>query len=361
MPDQMLGVQNIGYKRGSAEFLSCLALVSPGSELREGLDHIVHAGLGALIVLGDEGQVLDDIEGGFELDCEFSPTRLYELAKMDGAILLSTDHTRILRANVYVRTHLSILTRETGMRHQAAERLAKHAGGVVIAVSQRRGTVTLYSGRFKYVLPQLTVLMAGANQTLLTLDLYMGVLKQALTQLHQDEIEQVVNLAEVLSVIQRVEMVRRAEEELNRYRIELGNQAQALQLRHPAVTSELSEGLLVVRDYLVQGHLPEEEIYQAIFDLSAEELSDRNRIGVILGYNRAMVGHDELISPRGYRILSKIRQLPPVVTDNVVQKFQNLGAIAQASVEALQQVDGVGEVRASLIRKELRVLRAERR
>ena len=78
------------------EFLAALELLSPGTELREGIDYIITGDIGGLIVIGDGEDVMDFVDGGFHINCEFLPTRLYELAKMDGAIILSSDLKKIV-------------------------------------------------------------------------------------------------------------------------------------------------------------------------------------------------------------------------------------------------------------------------
>ena len=335
--------------------LDRLELISPGRPLRNAIDYVIQGQTGGLIVVGSSQEILDSVEGGFDIKCEFLPARIYELSKMDGAVVVSGDLKHILYANAYIRTNASIPTKETGTRHQTAERLARQTGGMVIAISRRRGTVTLFAGQNQYVLPELPVLIAGANLTLLALDRYMALLKTALADLDRDEIARRVTLTEVVSLIQRVEMVRRAESELNRYRIELGNQAQVLQLRHPTVTAELSEGLLAVQDYHHESKTPE-EAYKQIFHINSQRLSDGGMISAALGYPRDYTSYDGELPTREYRILSRVHRLPMFVVENLVEKFHDLHTLACASVDVLQQVDGIGEVRASGIQRELRAL-----
>ncbi|MBM3235849.1 DNA integrity scanning protein DisA [Candidatus Poribacteria bacterium] len=336
-----------------AAFLSHLKLISPGTPLREGIDSMLQGRTGGLIVIGDSQDIIELIEGGFQIDCEFEPARLYELAKMDGAMVISSDLKRICYANVFLKPNTSIPTGETGMRHQAAERFAKQTGKIVLAISQRRNTLTMFWGSRKYVIRELTTLISGANQTLLLLDRYMAALKISLAVLNRAEISNTVNLSEVVSAIQHTEMVRRTEIELNKYLIELGSEGQSLQFRNPELTSELKEGILVIKDYYIGREENEAEVYERIFKFSAPSFSESGNISAALGYPRDISSYDTILIPRGYRMLSRISRLPMSVIENLVTKFNNLQAILDATIEELQEVEGVGGVRAAMIKGEL--------
>ena len=353
-------MQYLNNDKKDTKFLKALALLSPGTSLREGIEYILHGGFGGLIVIGDSPEILDAVGGGFPLDCDFWPTRLYELAKMDGAIILSSDLKLILYANAYIRPNLSIPTHETGMRHQAAERLAKQTGAMVLAISKRRSTLTIFLGNRKYVLRDLTHLITGANQTLLALERYVTGLNMALNILDRTEFSGMVTLMEVTSAIQRTEMVRRTENELNRYRIELGSEGQSLQLHYPQLGSEVKEGLLTIRDYYRKEQRTEAEAFERISKLNPEQLSDGSHISVALGYSRDVSSYTEPLIPRGYRILNQIPRLPPVIVDNLMNKFHNLQTILEATIEELQNVEGVGEIRATMIKDELAAIKVHR-
>lgn len=163
------------------QMLKTVWMLAPGTMLYEGLENILRARTGALIVVGDSEQVLDLVDGGFRIDSEMRPTSLYELAKMDGAIVLSTDGKRILFANAQLNPDPLIPTFETGTRHRTAERVAKQTGELVISISQRRNVITLYKGNLKYVMRDVSVILAKANQALQTLEKYKSVMEQALT------------------------------------------------------------------------------------------------------------------------------------------------------------------------------------
>src|SRR5690554_914458 len=149
-----------------------LKLVAPGTALREGLENVLRAKTGALIVLGETPEMLAILDGGFRMDSEFSPANLYELAKMDGAIILSRDARKILHVNTMLLPDATIPSTETGIRHRTAERVAKSTGLLTISISQRRNIITLYKGNVKYPLKDISVILSKANQALQTLDKY---------------------------------------------------------------------------------------------------------------------------------------------------------------------------------------------
>ncbi|MFY9527146.1 MAG: DNA integrity scanning diadenylate cyclase DisA, partial [Limnochordia bacterium] len=198
-----------------------LALVAPGTQLYEGLESILKAKTGALIVIGDTPEVLQLVSGGFRIDSEMHPAALYELAKMDGAIVLSTDTKRILYANAQLIPDPMIPSSETGTRHKTAERVAKQTGQLVISISQRRNVITIYKGNAKYILRDVSVILAKANQALSTLEKYRSVFRQSLVNLSALEFEDLVTLTDVATVLQRSQMVARIASEIESYVLQL--------------------------------------------------------------------------------------------------------------------------------------------
>src|SRR5207249_7909238 len=130
--------------RRSAAMMEALSAVAPGTPLRDGLDRILQANMGALIVVGDGPEVLNICSGGFLLDAEFTPQRLSELAKMDGAIILAPDASRIARANVHLVPNPNVPTSETGTRHRTAERVARSIDVPVVSVSEDQQVIAVY-------------------------------------------------------------------------------------------------------------------------------------------------------------------------------------------------------------------------
>ncbi|MBE3587538.1 MAG: DNA integrity scanning protein DisA [Thermoanaerobacteraceae bacterium] len=334
--------------------LQVLRAVAPGTPLREGLENILRAKTGGLIVIGDSPEVLEISEGGFAVNAEFSPANLYELAKMDGAIILSADAKRILAANTQLIPNLSIPSSETGIRHRTAERVAKQTGALVISISQRRSVITVYKGNLKYVLRDVGVILAKANQALQTLEKYRSVLDRVVTELSILELDEAVTLFDVTRTIQRVEMVLRVVKEIEKYICELGVEGRLITMQlEELVTGVEHEGLLAIRDYATPGDKPPASILAMINSWPAEDLLDLSLIARALGFPGSTSILDQAVYPRGYRILDKIPRLPLPVIENLVKEFGSLKRILEASIEELDAVEGIGEVRARSIKEGL--------
>lgn len=336
-------------------------MVAPGTPLREGLENILRARTGALIVVGDSPQVMELVDGGFHVDTELNPSALYELAKMDGAIVLSSDAQRILYANAQLNPDPMIPTFETGTRHRAAERMAKQTGELVISISQRRNMVTLYKGDVKYVLRDLNVLLAKANQALSTLERYRSVLEQSLVNLSALEFEDLTTLVDVATVLQRAQMVERIAAEIRRYVLELGTEGRLVEMQLEELLSEIEdEGMLVFRDYWVaqDGRHPDDVWEELCRRTAQDDIPDVNMLVKAMGHGQS-VSLETAVVPRGYRILHKIPRLPMPVIENLVKKFQRLPNILAASIDQLDDVEGIGEVRAKAIKEGLHRLREQ--
>lgn len=337
-----------------------LRMVAPGTALREGLENILRARTGALIVVGDSPPVMKLVDGGFHVDTDLNPSALYELAKMDGAIILSSDGQRILYANAQLNPDPNIPTSETGTRHRAAERMAKQTGQLIISISQRRNMVTLYKGTIKYVLRDISVILAKANQALSTLERYRSVLEQSLINLSALEFEDLATLLDVATVLQRAQMVQRIATEIQRYVVELGAEGRLVQMQLDELLSEIAdEGYLVFRDYWMgqDGRRPE-EAWQDLCRFGSHEAVDVHAILRAMGHPSTS-SLDASVTPRGYRILNKIPRLPMPVIENLVKKFQRLPGILAATTDELDDVEGIGEVRAKAIKEGLHRLREQ--
>ncbi|WP_408955476.1 DNA integrity scanning diadenylate cyclase DisA [Natroniella sp. ANB-PHB2] len=347
------------------EFSEILKLIAPGTSFREGLENILRAKTGALIVVGDSDEVLGAVDGGFNINAGATPTRLYELAKMDGAIVLSDDAERILCANAQLVPDPSISSVETGTRHRTAERISKQTGELVISISQRRDIITLYKNDKKYILEDIRVILTKANQAIQTLEKYRSVLDQTLTNLSALEFEDLVTISDVVTVIQRAEMVLRIGNEIERYINELGNEGRLIKMQLKELVANVKEeGLLIVKDYEAQVEdkadeeiEDDEDIFEKISDSLSDELLSLSSISKHLGYGGNMSALDLSVSPRGYRLLKKIPRLPMSVIDNLVDVFGDFQEILNASIDELDDVDGIGEVRAQAIKEGLKRLR----
>ncbi|RXZ82719.1 DNA integrity scanning protein DisA [Paenibacillaceae bacterium] len=333
-----------------------LQMIAPGTAFREGVENVLRAKTGALIVVGYSQEVMEVVDGGFSINCDFSPNYLYELAKMDGAIILSEDLRRILYANTQLIPDSSISSSETGIRHRTAERVAKQTGKLVVSISQRRNVITLYQGYLRYSLKEMGVILTKANQAIQTLEKYKAVLSQALTNLAASEFENLITLQEVVSVMQRVEMVLRIKTEIKRYVNELGTEGRLIIMQMDELVGGVEEDAwFLLKDYARDNHDEKiREIRANLKKTNSEELLDVHHIIRLLGFPYTSTIADEAIQPRGYRLLNKIPRLPLAIMHNLVERFHNLNNIVEATMGQLDEVDGIGEVRARAIKEGLK-------
>jgi diadenylate cyclase len=355
-----------------------LALMAPGTALRDGLERILRGRTGALIVLGYDQVVESMCTGGFPLDVEFSATSLRELCKMDGAVVLSSEGTRIVRAAVHLMPDPKIPTEESGTRHRTADRVARQTGFPVISVSQSMYLIGLYLNGQRHVLDDSAAIMSRANQALATLERYKLRLDEVSGTLSALEIEDLVTVRDAVTVVQRLEMVRRIADEIAGYVVELGTDGRLLALHLDELMSGVdAERTLVVRDYLPAnrtdhphpnpgsspgpnpGHDPRlafwsgVEALQDLGLLSANDLIDLVAVARALGHPGTGDALDAPISPRGFRLLAKVPRLPVAVVERLVGHFGSLQRLLGATVDDLQAVDGVGETRARGVREGL--------
>lgn len=346
-----------GREEKDDSMIDALKMVAPGTRLREGLDSVLRAKTGGLIVIGDSEEIMRLVEGGFELNAEYAPPSLYELAKMDGAIVLSKDAKKILYANAQLIPDPSVPSVETGIRHRTAERMARQTGALVIAISQRRGVITLYRGANRYSLLEIGVLLSKANQAVQTLEKYKRVLDKALVNLTALEFEDLVTVYDVVLVVQRGEMVLRIVRELNNYISELGTEGRLIIMQVEELVTNVQDDLTrVVRDYLENENKKAEEVLQTIANWSSDDLLELSNFSRVLGWGSSARVLDVSVHPRGYRILQRIPRLPAPIIDNLVNSFGSFQNMLKASIEELDEVEGIGEVRAKTIRNGLRRL-----
>lgn len=344
------------------ELLEILKITAPGTNLREGLDNVLRAKTGGLIVLSDSEEIMNLVAGGFQLDCAYSPAHLYELAKMDGAIVLSRDASRIICANAHLNPDQDIVSEETGIRHRTAEKTAKQTNELVIAISQRRNVITLYKGDLKYFLKDSSVILSKANQAVQTLEKYKTVLDSVLTSLGVMEYDGSVTVADVAKVLQRTEMLVRVEDELTKYIYELGSEGRLIKMQVEELVSNVAnEELRTIMDYQNWGAEKDaKDIRNRLRNLSSEALLNLDRIAQEMGFEGISDKNEaSFLTARGYRLLSKVPRLPSQVINNLVKHFGNFNAIVQASIEELDDVEGIGAVRAKNIRDGLRRLREQ--
>ncbi len=330
-----------------------LARVSPGTPLRDGIDRVVRSETGALLVLSDDADVLSICSGGFLVDAPYSPQRLSELAKMDGAIILSTDGGRIARANVHLVPDPSVPTSETGTRHRTAERVARSLDVPVVSASEEMGVINVYAGGGKRQLQEVGHLLDRANQALQTLERYKVRLDDAITNLTAVEVEDVVTLRDVVAVVQRGEMVHRIADEIETMIIELGVDARLLRLQLDELYGEIDDELdLVVADYLPTGRSVTDAL-DAMSQLSDDEVSTLRFTADALSPHRNSDDLSQEVAPKGMRLLHRVSRLPSSTAVTVAEHFGGLAKLQRATVDDLMAVDDVDETTARAIRDTL--------
>jgi diadenylate cyclase len=343
------------------QLAEALKIIAPGTPLRDGLDNILKARTGALIILGDSPEVLGIVEDGFDLDTDFRPAALYELAKMDGAIILSSDGQRILKANAHLVPQPSISSQETGIRHRVAERVAKQTGALVLAISQRRNVITLYRGSLRYVLRDNAYLLTKANQAIQTLEKYKELMEGSLNYLSLLEMEGQSRLPDVAQALARLEMVRHISREIELHIAQLGVEGRLVEMQVTGVSNRVDgEEEMIIKDYChsrTEGTV--REITELIRQSFREGELDPLSVSKHLGHGTTLSCLEQVVIPRGYRILSKIPRLPVSIIENLIDVFQKLPAIMEASLEDLDRVEGIGEVRARQIKKGIRQYREQ--
>src|SRR6201996_5506435 len=376
--------------RQEPRLVKALEMVAPGTAVREGIDNIVHARTGGLIVIGDPDELAFLFSGGIRLDIDYTPALVYQLAKMDGAIALNANATKIAWCNVQLMPDPTILSSETGTRHRTAERVSKQTTALVIAISQRRDVVSLYVEGTKYILQDIPAVLAKANQGLATLEKYRERLDQVSARLTVLEFEGGGVLHDALAALQRAELVTRMAVEVERYIVELGTEGRLIEMqleetmvggaadKTPLVRDYAGEGpegrliemqleetmvgvaadkTALVRDYAVEDS--EEglaSMQQALSRLPHEEVLDFGRLAELLGYDRKINTLDFPVSPRGYRILGRVPRIPKLVVQKITHELGGLEEVLAVSDADLAAVDGVGPSRAKDIREGLRRL-----
>ncbi|MCF0126733.1 MAG: DNA integrity scanning protein DisA [Clostridia bacterium] len=335
-----------------------LRLIAPGTPIRDGLENILRSRTGALLLITSKNEVLEEVvDGGFTINEEYSSSKLYELAKMDGAIVLSGDLKKILYANAQLIPQHEITTTETGTRHRTAERTAKQTGELVISISQRRNIITVFKGNDRYVLENTDVVLNKANQAIKTLERYKKVFDNKLEILNEYEFNDIVTLQNVIVAIQRAEMVMKIVEEIQRQIYELGTDGRLVKMQLEELIGGLEkEEMLIIKDYLIskkKKNTPE-DVLNSLQELSYEELSKEFVIAKLLGYE-SFDNYDEVgVYTKGFRILNKIPRMPNNIVENLVDSFKSFQHILVADTNKLDDVEGIGEVRARTIKQSLK-------
>ena len=338
-----------------ANFRKYLKMLAPGTLFRLGIENVLQANTGALIVVGDSPELMKIVSGGFYINCEFTPARLYELAKMDGAIITNHDASRILIVNAQLDPNANLPSKETGIRHRTAERVAQQTGELVVAISQRRRVVTLYQGNISFRLRDIASILVKGNQALQTLEKYRNVMIRELQRLGGLEFEDMVTVGEVCEVLRRCLKVLNIAEEIENYIAELGTEGRLVQMQLDELVANVEdEANLIIKDYSNNPEKSSQEIMKTILKAFEEEISDTVFIARVLALGTSSSHMEQPVSPRGYRMLNKIPRIPLTIIENLVERFTLLNQILRASIEELDEVEGIGEGRARTIKNGLK-------
>jgi diadenylate cyclase len=331
-----------------------LSLVAPGTPLRDGIDRVVRAKAGALLVLSDDPSVLGICSGGFLVDAPYSPQRLSELAKMDGAIILSSDCLRIARANVHLVPDPTVPTSETGTRHRTAERVAVSLGVPAISASEEMGVINVYAGGSRHQIQEVGRLLDRANQALQTLERYKSRLDDAIANLTAVEVEDVATLRDVAAVVQRSEMVHRIADEIETMIIELGVDARLLRLQLDELYSEIDDEMdLVISDYLPPGRSAAETLEEMSRLDDESVLNLRSAAATLHRSTDPTIDLSDEVAPKGLRLLHRVARLPTETAALIADHFGELSKLQRATTAELMTVTGVDATLATTVKETL--------
>jgi diadenylate cyclase len=321
----------------------------PGEPLRLGVDLIANKNAGALIVIGTSSKLDKISSGGITLNnCSYTPEMLSELAKMDGAIVVSEDVGKILKANVHLNPDDKIQTSETGTRHRTAQRTSSSVNLPVVAVSEESSTIKVFSNSEVTELEESNAILGRVNESLQSIDRMRRRFDEAVANLGELELENSLTNQEVLQVIQRGELLTRLASQVRFEAEKLGTEAGLITIQIDSLESGVTNTLnLVLKD-----HLPGRKfrvttkVLDEIANLSYQELNTIDYLGSIL----SKLPLDDISVPRGYRVLARLPDLPDNLHDSIVQKYKSLPKLLSAPTEKLYEIEGIGRNRAQQLR-----------
>lgn len=331
--------------------VQALRMIAPGTIIRDAIDNIVLSRHGALLIFAEEEKVLPMISGGIDINVAVTPMILYELCKMDGAVLLNADGTHILHANVQLMPDASIESQETGTRHRTAERVAKQIDTLCISISAARDVVTVYVGDIRHIMDPIRTILDKADQGLQTLEKFRTRWNQVSSSLSLLEFQNSVTLHDVLRVLQRAEMILVLVQLIEGYVIQLGTEGRLVQLQlEDMLVGVREDRMAVLADYLPDATPARiESAGRPLGPVPSDELLSLNYVGSALGFGTDLV-LDKQVRPRGFRLLHKIPRLSDWVIDAVVSHFGDLNHLVESPLDELAAVPGVGFPRAREIK-----------
>jgi diadenylate cyclase len=253
---------------------------------------------------------------------------------------------RIVKANTHLQPDGSFPSTETGARHRTAERMAAHTGLPVLAVSETRGVATIFLPGLKHELETAAALLTRTNQLLLTLERFRRRFDTAVERLDRFEVNGLVTIRHVVSVLQRMELMHRIGTRIELDTVGLGGQAEFVDLQY----GDLLSGSVDVAQHVMNDYLDsadKETAFAQLAGLDPAKLADPHEVANALG-----LGHpDTEVSPRGYRLLASVPRLPDAVREALRAHFVGFDDLLNADVSELVSVEGIGESRAIQLRR----------
>ncbi|WP_066900065.1 DNA integrity scanning diadenylate cyclase DisA [Streptobacillus notomytis] len=318
-------------------------IMAPGQPLRTAIEKIQEASLGGLIILGSLEDMEKYVDGGFRLDTTFTPQKVYELAKMDGAILISEDLKIIHGANIQLQPDKNIETTESGTRHRTADRIAKLTGNIVITISERRKRITVSKGQFKRTLELIGDLLIKSSQAIMSLEKYAVSVNKYLVNLTISEFENTVLLEEVISGLRYFCLMFTMDKEVRQYIMELGTEGRLVELQHNEIMANQKNSLIdFIKDYSKKNKSAE-KIFSDLMELSKEDIRDDSKLAKVLGYDLKQDLIDGNLFPKGYRILNTANKLTKKDVENLVEHFKNLNNLLNADYDEIYSIKGMGK------------------
>jgi len=340
------------------QLTTTLTRLAPGSVIRDAIERVMHAGRGTLLLLGDNPEAGRISSGGFHLDVDTTAQRVAELAKMDGAIVLSEDLRRIRAANVHLMPDPHVPTLETGTRHRTAERVARQLQTATVAVSASTRSITVYVAGQRHVLDDVHILLSRANQALATLERYRSRLDEHLNILTNLELEDGATLRDVAVCLQRAEMVSRIGREVRTHVALLGTEGRLVQLQLNELEVGTDIRTLLLADYHTGDDQSQVRSLERLERLADDKLLDLDAVaGVVTTPDGRL---DRTVTATGARILTHVPRLPPQTARTLAATFGSAAALADASETTLAAVPGVGPVRARRVTETIERLRNRR-
>lgn len=321
---------------------SAIRQTAPGTSLRHALDMIIAGHMGALICIGDTDAVLAAGDDGFKLDISFTANRLFELSKMDGAIVIDKGLTQILRANYHLNPDPSLPTSETGMRHRTAARMSLLTKAIVISVSERRQVVNVFVDGKGHQLRTVTQIMASVNQLLVSLQSTRTQLDRSLLRLTTLELDNYATLSDITETIYLFEVLATVAEQLDRLILELGSEGKTIEMQRDEFVGDASENYtLLVRDYAADS-LRENvaRIRRQLHETENARLRQPKVVASILGYEGK--SEDSILTPLGLRTLSNISVVRKGMADKIVDEYGSLQNLLDDIEKNPSRLDSVG-------------------